>query len=193
MSTIRAGRMPRSSACATFVSGPTATSTVSGPMRSTRKSTAVLLDGLGGARRQLGPVETAVAVNVGGDVGLTDERSVGAHRDGNVLAADEGEHPQRVVGRLLERLVAVHGGDADEARSPGSRARARARSRRRARGRSRGGSGCVTAPVSRPPQPRSGATVARRSARRRPHQRRRRGAAPPRGRGPRAARRAGTP
>ena len=107
MSTIRAGRMPRSSASATFVSGPTGTSTVSGPTCSTRKSTAVLLDGLGRARRQVRPVEAALAVDVRGDVQLADERPVGAHRDGDVLAADEREHPQRVVGRLLERLVAV--------------------------------------------------------------------------------------
>ncbi len=38
--TIRAGSMPRSSARATLVSGPTGTSTVSGVMCSTRKSTA---------------------------------------------------------------------------------------------------------------------------------------------------------
>ena len=40
MRTIRAGRMPRSTASATFVNGPTATSTVCGVRCSTRKSTA---------------------------------------------------------------------------------------------------------------------------------------------------------
>ncbi len=112
--TIRAGRMPRSSASATFVSGPTGTSTVSGADVLDEEVDGVLLDRLGGARRQLGPVQAALAVDVRGDVELAHERPVGAHRDRNVLAADELEHPQRVVGRLLERLVAVDGGDADE-------------------------------------------------------------------------------
>ena len=67
----------------------------------------VLLDGLGRARRELGPVEAALAVDVGGDVGLAHERAVGARRDRHVGAAGELEHAQRVVGRLLERLVAV--------------------------------------------------------------------------------------
>ena len=73
-----------------------------------------LLDRLGGAGRQLGAVEAALAVDVGGDVELAHERPLGADGDRHVGAADECEQPERVVRRLVEGLVAVSGGDADE-------------------------------------------------------------------------------
>ena len=42
------------------------------------------------------------------------ERTVGAPRHRDVGTADELEHAQRVVRRLVERLVAVDGGDAEQ-------------------------------------------------------------------------------
>ena len=66
----------------------------------------MLLDRLGRAVGQLRPVEPALAVDVRGDVQLAHERPVGARGDRDVGAAGEREHAERVVGRLLERLVA---------------------------------------------------------------------------------------
>ena len=114
ISTIRAGRMPRSSASATFVSGPTGTSTVSGRHVLDEEVDSVLGDGLRRALRQLRPVHAALAVDVRGDVGLALERAVRPHRDRHVLPAHEREHAERVVRRLVERLVPVDGRDADE-------------------------------------------------------------------------------
>ncbi len=74
----------------------------------------MLSHGLGRPLRQLRSVEPTVAVDVSGDVELAYERPVGADRDRHVGAADEREHPERVVGRLLECLVAVRRRDADE-------------------------------------------------------------------------------
>ena len=95
--------------------GPTGTSTVSGADVLDEEVDRVLVDRLArraaAARARPCPLSPWTCV---GDVGLAHERPVGAHRDRNVLAADEREHAERVVGRLLERLVAVHGGDADE-------------------------------------------------------------------------------
>ena len=73
-----------------------------------------LLDRLGGARRQLGAVEAALAVDVGGDVELAHERPLGTDGDRHVGAVDEREQPEGVVRRLVERLVAVRRRDADE-------------------------------------------------------------------------------
>ena len=188
--TIRAGRMPRSSASATFVSGPTGDEHGLGRHVLDEEVDGVLLDRLGGARRQLGAVEAALAVDVGGDVELAHERPLGAGGDRHVGAADEREHPERVVRRLVERLVAVRRRDADEL-DLGAREREQERDRvvvpgiavEDDRSRHRG--------VWRRPRRRSAGKAARRSARRRARPRRRSGAAPPPARAPRAARRAG--
>ena len=73
---------------------------------SARKSTACSVDRLALRRRQVGPVETALAVDVRGDELLAHERPVGACGDGDISAAGELEHPERVRRRLVERLVA---------------------------------------------------------------------------------------
>ena len=64
--------------------------------------------------RQLRPVEPGLAVDVGGDERLTDERAAGAGRDRHVVPSDELEHPKRVGRRLLHSLVAGHRRDAQE-------------------------------------------------------------------------------
>ncbi len=173
----------------------------------------VLAERLVPRRRQRRAVEAAVAVDVRCDHQLPLERTIRAGRDRDVGATDEVEHAQRIRRRLLERLVAVDGGDPEQldlrAREreeqrdrvvvPGIAVEddrnAHARSiavvaaatfvlnqhkvlRRRGSGRSRR---------------RSAATAARRAGRRRARRQRRRGSAPRPGRGPRAARRAGTP
>ena len=74
----------------------------------------MLGDRLALRRRQVRAVEPSVAVDVCGDKRVADERTVGAAGDGDVVAADEVEHPDRVGGRLLERLVAGDGRHAEE-------------------------------------------------------------------------------
>ena len=88
---------------------------VSGVTRSTRKSTACCSTGVAVAWRQHRAVEPALAVDVRGDVASsrTSGRSAPA-RDRHVRAAGELEHAERVVGRLLERLVAVDGRHAEQ-------------------------------------------------------------------------------
>ena len=64
--------------------------------------------------RQLGPVQTALAVHVRGDMEVAHERAVRAGRHGDVAPPHELEDAQGVVGRLVERLVAVHRRDAEQ-------------------------------------------------------------------------------
>ena len=60
------------------------------------------------------PVEPTLAVHVIGDAELPDEGTLGATRHGHIGAAGELEHLERVQRRLLERLVAVDGRDAEQ-------------------------------------------------------------------------------
>src|SRR5207237_7773804 len=60
-------------------------------------------------RWEVGAVEPGLAVDVGGDERLADQRAVGSCSDRNVAAADEVEYADRVRGRLFERLVARDG------------------------------------------------------------------------------------
>ena len=117
--TIRSGRASGCSASssATFVSGPVGTS-VSLPSRRADlvgEEVDRMLGPRGAARRrQVGAVEAGLAVHVRRDVALAHERPVGARVDRDVAAARELEHAQRVRRRLVERLVAGDGRDADE-------------------------------------------------------------------------------
>ncbi len=74
----------------------------------------ILLDCSGPRIGQRRPVEPTLAVNVGGNRELASERPIGAPRNRHVVPAYELQHPQRVPRRLLDRLVAVDGGDADQ-------------------------------------------------------------------------------
>jgi hypothetical protein len=65
-------------------------------------------------RRQVGPVEAGLAVDVGGDRRFADERAVGAGGDRDVVAAGELEDAQRVGRGLRERLVAGDRRDAEQ-------------------------------------------------------------------------------
>ncbi len=67
-----------------------------------------------GRLRQVGAVQTGLAVHVSGDVALANERCVRSGVDRDVAATGELEHAQRVVRRLVERLVAGDGRHADE-------------------------------------------------------------------------------
>ena len=117
--TIRSGRASgcRASSSAMFVSGPVGTS-VRRPSRArisrARKSTACSGRSAPARGGQVGAVEAALAVHVRGDRALAHERPVGAAVDRDVAAAGELEHAQGVRGRLLDRLVAADGRDADE-------------------------------------------------------------------------------
>ena len=73
----------------------------------------VLAERIVPGRRQRRTVEAAVAVDVRRDRQLPFERAVGAGSDRDVGAAGEIEHAQRIRRRLLERLVAVDRGDAE--------------------------------------------------------------------------------
>ena len=73
--------------------------------RSRQEVDRVLATGAAARRRQVGAVEPALAVHVGGDRALAHERGGGAGRDRDVASAGELEHAQRVGGRLLDRLV----------------------------------------------------------------------------------------
>src|SRR6185436_14962806 len=55
-------------------------------------------------RRQIGTVETRLAVNVRGDELLTYKRPVRACGDGDISSSCELEHPERIRRRLVERL-----------------------------------------------------------------------------------------
>ena len=190
MSTIRAGRIPRSSASATFVSGPTGTSTVSGPTCSTRKSTAgcsigsEARGGSSGPSRPLSPCTWAATWG-----SRTSGRSA-------PIATGTSSRPTSASTRNALSVVFSSVWLPCTVVTPTSSISGLASASRSAIASSCPGSqsrmtGVVIAPPSRRPRPRSEATAARRSATRRSRRRRRRGAAPPRGRGPRAARRAG--
>ena len=114
-------RRPRGSAArrsATFVSGPTGTSVTgrSEPrIRSARKSTACSVDraslrrAAGRGRRGRSPRGRRAATNGSRRSGRSAPAATGTS-----LAPDELEHPERVRGRLLERLVARDGRDAEQ-------------------------------------------------------------------------------
>ena len=118
---IRMIRSGRASGCVanaspTFVSGPVATSVA---LRGGTELLGEILDGvlrlgLVARGRQVGPVESGLAVHVRCDVTLPHERRVGAGVHGDVAAACELEHAQRVGGCLVERLVARDGRHSDE-------------------------------------------------------------------------------
>ena len=69
----------------------------------------MLLDRRRGRVRQHRAIEPALAVDVRGRGELAHERAIGAARDGHVRAAGQLEHAERVVGRLVEGLVAMDG------------------------------------------------------------------------------------
>ncbi len=104
----------RSSMSATFVSGAVGTSTTPGSIRSARKSAACwstgCADGSGssGPSRPLSPWTCAAVRSV------APQRRVGARRDRDVAASGDLERDERVAGRLVERLVAGDGRDADQ-------------------------------------------------------------------------------
>ena len=100
-----------------FVSGPVGTSVIGSSdarIVSAMKSTACRGSGSVVGAGSDGPVHPALAVDVLRDERLAPERPRSAGGDGDVGAARELEQLQRVDRRLLERLVAVDGGDADE-------------------------------------------------------------------------------
>src|SRR3712207_8618984 len=57
---------------------------------------------------------SALAVHVGGDERVAQERPLRAGRQRDVLASRELEHAERVRRRLLERLVPGHGRDPEK-------------------------------------------------------------------------------
>ena len=65
-------------------------------------------------RREIGAVETRLAVDVRGDELFAHERPVRACGDRDVAVAGELEHADRIRGRLVERLVAGHRRDAEK-------------------------------------------------------------------------------
>jgi hypothetical protein len=73
----------------------------------------VLGDGLGARGREVGAVQPGLAVGLGDGVHGGDEGGGAAHGDGHVDAA-QGEDGERVVGHALQRVVAVHGGEAEQ-------------------------------------------------------------------------------
>jgi hypothetical protein len=70
------------------------------------------VDGLRRRFREVGPVESRLAVDVCRRPKLSHERPVGAGGDGDVGAAGELQDLERIAGRLVERLVAGDGRDA---------------------------------------------------------------------------------
>ena len=78
------------------------------------QSIACVGSGSRACRRQIGAVEPGLAVHVGRDVALADQRPRRAGGDRDVGAADVVEDADRVRGGLLERLVAGHGGHAEQ-------------------------------------------------------------------------------
>ena len=146
----------RASRSATFVSGPVGDERdrpVGATMRSARKSTACSATGAPCGRRQR---RARRGRSRRGRRRRRRARARAAGRrpaaTGIVAAAGELEHAERVRGRLLERLVAGDGRDAEQLDLGARRARAGARSRRRGPGRSRAGSACSRARVSRRPR-----------------------------------------
>ena len=119
MSTIRSGRASGASASssATFVSGPVGTS-VTAPSRA-RIASAMKLTACSAARRprgggSSGPSSPLSPWTCAATDGGAHERPLGAGRDRHVAATGELEHAQRVRRRLVERLVAGDGRDAEQ-------------------------------------------------------------------------------
>ena len=150
-------------------------------------------------RRQVGAVQPRLAVHGGREPRGADERPVRPGRNRNVAAAGQLQHAQRVGGRLVERLVARHRGDAEqldlgagEREEQGDRVVVTGIAVEQDRGRHApeylpGGADRVDLAGGRQRRLRA------RHARRRSRRRRRRGAAPPATGGLRGARRPGTP
>ena len=65
----------------------------------------VLSDRVALRQREIGPVEAGLPVNVSRDELLAHERPVRTGGNRDVVPAGELEHPNRVCGRLVERLV----------------------------------------------------------------------------------------
>ena len=100
-----------------FVSGPVGTSVTGTGLAAIVRSHEVdcaLASGAALRGRQRRAVDAAVAVHVGRHDQLAHERPVGAGRDRDVAPPGEVEHAHRVRRRLRERLVPVHGGDAEQ-------------------------------------------------------------------------------
>ena len=74
----------------------------------------LLAGGLARRRRQVRPVEPALAVHLRRDRRLAHQRPRRAGGDREIGAANVVEHADRVRGRLLERLVAAHRGHAEQ-------------------------------------------------------------------------------
>ena len=182
ISTIRrAGAIPRSSEQRDVRERPERDErTVSGVTCSARKSTALWATGsearCGGAparrgRSRRGRAPRRASSRVSG-------RSAPA-ATGTSSRPDEREHVQRVVGRLLERLVAVHGRDAEQL-DLGACQRQQERDRVVVARIAVDDDRVVTRRVSRLARPPSAGKAARRSGRPQSPRPRRRGAGPPR-------------
>ena len=78
------------------------------------KSTACSPSGTRPAGGSAGPSSPLSPWTWDATVSSRDERPVGPGGDGDVVATDEVEHAERVRGRLLQRLVAVHGRHAEQ-------------------------------------------------------------------------------
>ena len=74
----------------------------------------VLVHRLALRRRQIGTVETRLAVDVRGDELLAYERPVRACGDGDISSSRELEHAERIRRRLVERLIAGDARDAEQ-------------------------------------------------------------------------------
>ena len=99
---------------ATFVSGPVGTRTTSGSIRLGEEVGGVRVDGPRGRLGQLGAVEARLAVDVRRGAEVAPQRRLGAGGDRDVAPAGDLERDERVAGRLVERLVAGDGRDADQ-------------------------------------------------------------------------------
>ena len=100
-----------------FVSGPTGISvTGSGAAArvARRNSRAPSGRGADHGLGEVGPVEAAHAVDLGGRLERPDERLVGAGGDRNVGPVEQREDPQRVARGVGERRVAPGGRDAED-------------------------------------------------------------------------------
>ena len=99
-----------------FVSGPVGISVTGVGLAAivrAMKSTACSPSGAAPRGGSVGPSSPLSPCTCAATVSSRIERPVGAGRDRDVGPAREVEHAERVRGRLLERLVAVHGRDAE--------------------------------------------------------------------------------
>ena len=99
-----------------LVSGPVGTSVTGCGLAAivrSRKSTACSPSGSCRAGGSVGPSRPLSPWTCDATVSSRVERAIGAGRDRDVGAAGEVEHAQRIRRRLLERLVAVDRGDAE--------------------------------------------------------------------------------